>query len=184
MCANNCDRTKIVRDIIRNHEKPNKYIKKLIKCCRVPLKGTCGSEIGYTLCSKELIECLAYLYSLVDCGSLYLERPKLVPLKIFKVICDECIDDFITLSYDDSNLKKVRREFKSYECSKSSLNSLNLMLISKIEEHRKNLNGTNHNKKIGIYHLMILYIYASGPREGILERLIFGPFFGRGYVGS
>lgn len=159
MSANNCNCVELVNKLRINYKNPKEHIKELIDCCRISLEPCHGSEIGDTLCSKKLIEYLYELYSSVDCSTANSEYEQLMPLEIFDVIRGEFIGDCIIISNSDSNLEAVRREFVPSNKSK-----LNQILITKIRDYRANLKKDDHNIKVTIYHLMILYIHASNLR--------------------
>jgi hypothetical protein len=123
-------------------------------------------SIGDALCLKTLINCLDVLYmesneQELECAFHY--HNKLSPLCIFREICDNHIKNIVNI-HNENTLKKLKKIIREY-ANNDELPELNKKFINSIRDYNKDLNKHNHKRKVAIYHLTVLYIYASnyGP---------------------
>lgn len=163
MNSEKCNYEAIVKELIENQNDFEIHIKTLVEHCKIELKSWHSDEsrtIGKTLCAKDLIFCLAFLYSRTN--SNIINNPKLAPLNIFRSIYDKHIKDFIDMD-DDKTLKKLRKELSKYSTMEPQLNQ---KLIDIIIDYHQKWDTLDHKTKVSIYHTFILYIFAShfGPK--------------------
>ena len=151
----------IIDDLIRNQNDQDSYrsnIGKLVECCKIPLTPPWEDDpIGYTLCFKTLIEFLNILYSETNGDVIY--NKKLSPLGIFKEIHRKHIRNIIYL-FGDKNLINLSKSIRRHGLNDHD-GRLNRVFIDDIQGHVSEWDMQGHNKRVEMYHLMILYIYAS-----------------------